>query len=60
VLQGEPSPPRFPVRLAAKDAELILAASELELPALRAAADWLARTADENADYTAVLRTIAP
>jgi 3-hydroxyisobutyrate dehydrogenase-like beta-hydroxyacid dehydrogenase len=53
VLQGEPSAPRFPVRLALKDAELITA--ELALPALEAARHWLAAVEDGDADYTALL-----
>jgi 3-hydroxyisobutyrate dehydrogenase-like beta-hydroxyacid dehydrogenase len=53
VLDGEPSPTRFPVRLARKDAELI--AAVLDLPALAAARQWLAAVADGDADYTAML-----
>jgi len=52
VLQGEPSPPRFPVRLAAKDARLILEHGDFGVieAALRAL-----EAADANADYTALL-----
>jgi 3-hydroxyisobutyrate dehydrogenase-like beta-hydroxyacid dehydrogenase len=53
VLAGEPSPPRFPVRLARKDAELI--AAVLDQPALAGARRWLAAVADGDADYTAML-----
>jgi len=53
VLEGEPSPPRFPVRLALKDAELI--AAVLDQPALAGARHWLAAVADGDADYTALL-----
>lgn len=53
VLAGEPSPPRFPVRLALKDAELI--AAVLDQPALAGAKRWLAAVADGDADYTAML-----
>jgi 3-hydroxyisobutyrate dehydrogenase-like beta-hydroxyacid dehydrogenase len=53
VLEGEPSPPRFPVRLALKDAELI--AAVLDQPALAGARHWLAAVADGDADYTAML-----
>jgi len=53
VLEGEPSPPRFPVRLALKDAQLI--AAVLDQPALAGARHWLAAVADGAADYTALL-----
>ncbi|HEY8409236.1 MAG TPA: NAD(P)-dependent oxidoreductase [Gaiellaceae bacterium] len=53
VLAGEPSPPRFPARLALKDAELI--AAVLDQPALAGAKHWLAAVADGDADYTAML-----
>lgn len=53
VLDGEPSPTRFPVRLARKDAELI--AAVLDQPALAGARQWLAAVADGDADYTAML-----
>lgn len=53
VLEGAPSPPRFPVRLAHKDAELI--AAVLDQPVLAAARHWLAAVADGDADYTAML-----
>jgi 3-hydroxyisobutyrate dehydrogenase-like beta-hydroxyacid dehydrogenase len=53
VLDDEPSPPRFPVRLALKDADLISAV--LEQPALAGARHWLAAVADRDADYTAML-----
>jgi 3-hydroxyisobutyrate dehydrogenase len=53
VLEGEPSPPRFPVRLALKDAELI--AAVLDQPALAGARHWLAAVADGAADYTVML-----
>jgi 3-hydroxyisobutyrate dehydrogenase-like beta-hydroxyacid dehydrogenase len=52
VLQGEASPPRFPVRLARKDARLILEHGDFGVveAALRALA-----AADGDADYTALL-----
>jgi 3-hydroxyisobutyrate dehydrogenase len=52
VLQGEPSPPRFPVRLAAKDAHLILEHGDFRVieAALRAL-----DAAEADADYTALL-----
>ena len=53
VLEGEPSPARFPVRLALKDAELI--AAVVDHPALAGARHWLAAVADGDADYTAML-----
>jgi 3-hydroxyisobutyrate dehydrogenase-like beta-hydroxyacid dehydrogenase len=53
VLEGEPSPPRFPVRLALKDADLIDAV--LDQPALAGARRWLAAVADGDADYTALV-----
>jgi hypothetical protein len=53
VLEGDPSAPRFPVRLALKDAELI--AAVLDQPALAGARHWLAAVADGDADYTAML-----
>jgi len=53
VLRGKASPPRFPVRLALKDAALIT--SELDLPLLAAARHWLAAVEDGDADYTALL-----
>ncbi|HET7573053.1 MAG TPA: NAD(P)-dependent oxidoreductase [Gaiellaceae bacterium] len=56
-------PPRFPVRLARKDAELIReAAADRELPLLEAARHWF-EAAEEaglgEADYAAVLARIA-
>jgi len=53
VLEGEASPPRFPVRLALKDAELIAAA--LDQPSLAGARAWLAAVADRDADYSAMV-----
>lgn len=52
VLQGEPSPPRFPVRLAAKDARLILEHGDF---GVIAAALRALDAADDGADYTALL-----
>jgi 3-hydroxyisobutyrate dehydrogenase len=52
VLQGEPSPPRFPVRLAAKDARLILEQGDFRV--IEAALHAL-EAADADADYTALL-----
>jgi 3-hydroxyisobutyrate dehydrogenase len=56
-------PPRFPLRLALKDAELVAAAAErsgIDLRVARAARDWLAEAAaaDPEADYSAVLARI--
>jgi 3-hydroxyisobutyrate dehydrogenase-like beta-hydroxyacid dehydrogenase len=53
VLEGEASPPRFPVRLALKDAELI--AAVVDQPSLAGARAWLAAVADRDADYTAMV-----
>jgi 3-hydroxyisobutyrate dehydrogenase-like beta-hydroxyacid dehydrogenase len=50
-------PPRFPLRLARKDAELI-AEQELDLRATAAAASWLDEAGDEDQDYSAVLLRI--
>jgi 3-hydroxyisobutyrate dehydrogenase-like beta-hydroxyacid dehydrogenase len=52
VLQGEPSPPRFPVRLARKDARLILEHGDF---GVIAAALRALEAADGDADYTALL-----
>ena len=52
VLQGEPSPPRFPARLAAKDARLMLEHGDFgTIEAALRALD----AADDDADYTALL-----
>jgi len=52
VLQGEASPPRFPVRLARKDARLILEHGDFGVVA---AALRALEAADADADYTAML-----
>jgi len=54
-------PPRFALRLARKDAELVLAAAGDDLRATKAARDWLAEAEDAglaDADYSAVLARI--
>jgi 3-hydroxyisobutyrate dehydrogenase/2-hydroxy-3-oxopropionate reductase len=59
-------PPRFPLSLARKDADLIVtaaAASNIELPVVEAARAWLAEAEDAGhgeEDYSAVLARIAP
>jgi 3-hydroxyisobutyrate dehydrogenase-like beta-hydroxyacid dehydrogenase len=50
-------PPRFPLWLARKDADLI-GALGLDLRLAEAARSWLAETEDRNRDYSAVLETI--
>jgi 3-hydroxyisobutyrate dehydrogenase-like beta-hydroxyacid dehydrogenase len=50
-------PPRFPLRLARKDADLI-AEQGLDLRLAEAARSWLAETEDEDQDYSAVLARI--
>src|SRR5438093_10838266 len=50
-------PPRFPLRLARKDADLI-AEQGLDLRLLEAARSWLAETEDGDRDYSAVLERI--
>ena len=50
-------PPRFPLRLALKDADLI-AELGLDLRLAEAARSWLAETEDPERDYSAVLETI--
>jgi len=50
-------PPRFPLRLARKDADLI-AELGLDLRVVEAARSWLAETEDEDRDYSAVLERI--
>ena len=49
--------PRFPLRLARKDADLI-AELGLDLRVVEAARSWLAETEDEDRDYSAVLERI--
>ncbi len=57
-------PPRFPLPLAPKDADLVLeaaAAAEVELPLAQAARVWLAAAEDAGLgkrDYSAVLARI--
>ena len=52
-------PPRFALRLARKDADLVLAASGRELKLTRAAREWLAEAEEAGAaDYSAVLARI--
>jgi 3-hydroxyisobutyrate dehydrogenase-like beta-hydroxyacid dehydrogenase len=50
-------PPRFPLRLARKDADLI-AEQGLDLRVTEAARSWLHDAADDDQDYSAVLLTI--
>lgn len=50
-------PPRFPLRLARKDAELI-ADLGLDLRLVEAARSWLAEAGDGDQDYSAVLKRI--
>ena len=50
-------PPRFPLRLARKDADLI-AEQGLDLRLLEAARSWLAEAGDGDRDYSAVLERI--
>lgn len=56
-LEAGEFPPRFPLRLALKDADLI-AAQELDLRVTEAARSWLAEAPDPEQDYAAVLLTI--
>jgi 3-hydroxyisobutyrate dehydrogenase-like beta-hydroxyacid dehydrogenase len=56
-LESGEFPPRFPLRLARKDADLI-AELGLDLRLVEAARSWLAETQDENRDYSAVLERI--
>jgi 3-hydroxyisobutyrate dehydrogenase-like beta-hydroxyacid dehydrogenase len=56
-LESGDYPPRFPLRLARKDADLI-AELGLDLRVVEAARSWLAETADEDRDYSAVLERI--
>jgi 3-hydroxyisobutyrate dehydrogenase len=54
-------PPRFALRLARKDADLVLEAAGDDLRATKAARDWLAEAEDAglaDADYSAVLARI--
>ena len=54
-------PPRFALRLARKDADLVLAAARRELKVTRAAREWLAEAEEAGAgdeDYSAVLARI--
>jgi 3-hydroxyisobutyrate dehydrogenase len=50
-------PPRFPLRLARKDADLI-AELGIDLRLVEAARSWLAETEEEERDYSAVLERI--
>jgi 3-hydroxyisobutyrate dehydrogenase-like beta-hydroxyacid dehydrogenase len=50
-------PPRFPLRLARKDADLI-ARLALDLRLVEAARSWLAEAGDGDQDYSAVLKRI--
>ena len=56
-LESGEFPPRFPLRLARKDAELIAELS-LDLRLVEAARSWLAETEGEDRDYAAVLERI--
>ena len=55
-LESGEFPPRFPLRLARKDAELI-AELGLDLRLVEAARSWLSETDGEDRDYSAVLAT---
>jgi 3-hydroxyisobutyrate dehydrogenase-like beta-hydroxyacid dehydrogenase len=56
-LESHEYPPRFPLRLARKDAGLI-AEHGLDLRAIQAASSWLAEAGDGDQDYSAVLERI--
>jgi len=56
-LESGEFPPRFPLRLARKDAELV-AELGLDLRLLEAARSWLAEAGDGDRDYSAVLERI--
>jgi len=56
-LESGEFPPRFPLRLARKDAELI-AELGLDLRLVEAARSWLAETEGDDRDYSAVLERI--
>jgi 3-hydroxyisobutyrate dehydrogenase/2-hydroxy-3-oxopropionate reductase len=56
-LESGEFPPRFPLRLARKDADLI-AALDLDLRLVEAARSWLSETEGEDRDYSAVLERI--
>ena len=56
-LESGEFPPRFPLRLARKDAELI-AELGLDLRLVEAARSWLSETDGEDRDYSAVLEQI--
>jgi 3-hydroxyisobutyrate dehydrogenase len=56
-LESGEFPPRFPLRLARKDAELI-AALGLDLRLVEAGRSWLAEAGDGEQDYSAVLERI--
>jgi 3-hydroxyisobutyrate dehydrogenase/2-hydroxy-3-oxopropionate reductase len=56
-LESGDFPPRFPLRLARKDADLI-AEQGLDLRVTEAASSWLAEAGDGDEDYSAVLKRI--
>jgi hypothetical protein len=56
-LESGEFPPRFPLRLARKDADLI-AEHGFDLRVTEAACSWLHESEDDDLDYSAVLRTI--
>ena len=56
-LESGEFPPRFPLRLARKDADLV-AELGLDLRLLEAARSWLAEAGDGDRDYSAVLERI--
>jgi 3-hydroxyisobutyrate dehydrogenase-like beta-hydroxyacid dehydrogenase len=56
-LESHEYPPRFPLRLARKDADLI-AQLGLDLRVTKAASSWLAEAGDGDQDYSAVLPRI--
>ena len=56
-LESGEFPPRFPLRLARKDADLI-AEQGLDLRVTHAARSWLHEATDDDQDYSAVLRVI--
>jgi 3-hydroxyisobutyrate dehydrogenase/2-hydroxy-3-oxopropionate reductase len=56
-LESDEFPPRFPLRLARKDADLV-AEQGLDLRLTMAARSWLAEAGDGDRDYSAVLERI--
>jgi 3-hydroxyisobutyrate dehydrogenase-like beta-hydroxyacid dehydrogenase len=56
-IEADDYPPRFPLRLARKDADLI-SEQALDLRVMAAARSWLAEAGDGDQDYSAVLSRI--